>query len=84
MKNFIQSLVKELYKLDKYIAIIRYQAKLTKNKASYGFLEDNVMDDLPDYIYFIMKYFYRLKSVKTASRLYFKLHITHDIPFETI
>ena len=55
-----------------------------KNEASYRVLEEEVIDALPKYIHFITKYFYRLKPVKIASQLYFKLHITHDISFETI
>ena len=55
-----------------------------KNEANYGVLEEKVMNALPEYIHFITKYFYRLKPVKTVSQLYFKLHITHNIPFETI
>ena len=67
MKNFIQLLVKELHKLDQHIAIIRYQAELIKNKVGYGVLEEDIIDDLLDYIHFITKYFYRLKLVEIAS-----------------
>ena len=55
-----------------------------KNEAGYEVLEEEVIDVLSYYIHFIIKYFYRLKSIKTVLWLYFKLLITHDTPFKTI
>ena len=42
------------------------------------------MQELPKYMHFISKFYHHLKPQKTASKLYFKLHITHDIDFETL
>jgi len=54
--------VNKLKKLDKNLALVNYRNDIINNNVRYGIEEELVIKDLPEYIHFIAKYFYYLKS----------------------